>query len=56
LLPLETRYGRVRVKEATLPDGSVRPVPEYDDVKRIVRSGTATFDEVALEVAKTWRR
>jgi hypothetical protein len=53
---LETRYGRVRVKEATLPDGSVRPVPEYADVKRIVRSGTATFDEVALEVAKTWRR
>ena len=56
LRTLETRYGRVRVKEATLPDGSVRPVPEYDDVKRIVRSGAATFDEVALEVAKTWRR
>jgi uncharacterized protein (TIGR00299 family) protein len=53
---LETRHGRVRVKEATLPDGSVRPVPEYEDVKRIVRSGTATFDEVALEVAKAWRR
>jgi uncharacterized protein (DUF111 family) len=31
-------------------------VPEYDDVKRIVRSGAATFDEVAREVAKTWRR
>jgi hypothetical protein len=31
-------------------------VPEYDDVKRIVRSGTATFDEVALAVAKAWRR
>ncbi len=53
---IETRYGSVRVKEATLPDGSVRPVPEYDDVKRIVRSGAATFDEVAFEVAKTWRR
>jgi uncharacterized protein (TIGR00299 family) protein len=51
-----TRFGRVRVKEATLPDGSVRPVPEYDDVKRIVRSGAATFDEVALEVARKWRR
>jgi uncharacterized protein (TIGR00299 family) protein len=51
-----TRFGRVRVKEATLPDGSVRPVPEYDDVKRIVRSGTATFDEVASEVAAKWRR
>jgi len=53
---VETRYGRLRVKEATLPDGSVRPVPEYDDVKRIVRSGAATFDGVALEVARKWRR
>ena len=51
-----TRYGRVRVKEATLPDGSVRPVPEYEDVKRIVRSGKATFEEVAREVGRTWRR
>ena len=51
-----TRFGRIRVKEATLPDGSVRPVPEYDDVKRIVRSGAATFDEVAREVASKWRR
>ena len=53
---VETRFGRVRVKEAELPDGSVRPVPEYDDVKRIVRSGKATFDEVAMEVAAKWRR
>jgi len=53
---VSTRFGRVRVKEATLPDGSVRPVPEYDDVKRIVRSGVATFDEVAREVAVKWRR
>jgi uncharacterized protein (TIGR00299 family) protein len=53
---LETRYGRVRVKEATLPDGSVRPVPEYEDVKRIVRGGAATFDEVAIEVAGKWRK
>ncbi len=51
-----TRFGRVRVKEATLPDGSVRPVPEYEDVKKIVRAGAATFEEVALEVARTWRR
>ena len=53
---VSTRFGSVRVKEATLPDGSVRPVPEYDDVKRIVRSGAATFDEVAREVAAKWRR
>jgi hypothetical protein len=46
----------VRVKEAELPDGSMRPVPEYDDVKRIVRAGKATFDEVARELAAIWRR
>jgi pyridinium-3,5-bisthiocarboxylic acid mononucleotide nickel chelatase len=51
-----TRFGKVRVKEATLPDGSVRPVPEYEDVKKIVRAGKATFDEVASEVARKWRR
>ena len=56
LREVATRFGPVRVKEATLPDGSVRPVPEYDDVKRIVRAGAATFDEVALEVARKWRR
>jgi uncharacterized protein (TIGR00299 family) protein len=52
---IATRFGRVRVKEATLPDGTVRPVPEYADVKRIVRAGAATFDEVAFEVARKWR-
>jgi len=51
-----TRFGKVRVKEAELPDGSVRPVPEYDDVKRIVRAKRATFEEVAAEVARAWRR
>ncbi|MGA6993832.1 MAG: nickel pincer cofactor biosynthesis protein LarC [Candidatus Deferrimicrobiaceae bacterium] len=53
---VKTRFGNVRVKEAELPDGSVRPVPEYDDVRRIVRAGKASFEEVAWEVAKKWRR
>ena len=53
---VSTRYGPVRVKEATLPDGSARAVPEYDDVRRIVRTGAATFEEVAREVAAKWRR
>jgi uncharacterized protein (TIGR00299 family) protein len=51
-----TRFGDVRVKEAELPDGSIRPVPEYDDVRRIVRAGKASFEEVSWEVAKKWRR
>jgi len=53
---VETRFGRVRVKEAELPDGSKRPVPEYDDVRRIVRAGKASFEEVAREVDRKWRR
>ncbi len=56
VVEIATRFGPVRVKEATLPDGSVRPVPEYDDVRRIVRAGKGTFDEVAREVARAWRR
>jgi hypothetical protein len=56
LRTIDTRFGRIRVKEATLPDGSARPVPEYDDVKRIVRAGKATFEEVAREVEAVWRR
>src|SRR3990172_2784962 len=53
---VETRFGKVRIKEAELPDGSIRPVPEYDDVRRIVRAGKASFEEVAWEVARKWRR
>jgi uncharacterized protein (TIGR00299 family) protein len=53
---VKTRFGNVRVKEAELPDGSVRPVPEYDDVRRIVRAGRGSFEEVAWEVARKWRR
>jgi uncharacterized protein (TIGR00299 family) protein len=52
---VDTRYGRVRVKVAELPDGSRRAVPEYDDVRRIVRRGRGTFDEIAREVARQWR-
>ena len=30
-----TSLGEVRVKTSTLPDGSTRPVPEFDDVQRL---------------------
>jgi uncharacterized protein (TIGR00299 family) protein len=53
---VDTRFGKVRVKEAELPDGSFRPVPEYDDVRRIVRAGKASFEEVAWEVTRKWRK
>lgn len=60
VLPREVRtvstpFGPVRVKEVVLPSGEVRGVPEYDDVKRLVRARKCTFEEAAREVDKAWR-
>jgi hypothetical protein len=52
---VKTPCGAVRVKEISLASGERRGVPEYDDVKRIVRSGAASFEEVAREVDRAWR-
>jgi uncharacterized protein (TIGR00299 family) protein len=59
-LPREVRVvatplGSVRVKEVVLSTGERRGVPEYDDVKRLVRAGKGSFEEVAREVEKAWR-
>src|SRR4030065_56911 len=40
---VDTRFGKVRVEEAELPDGSIRPVPQYDEVRRSVRAGRGRF-------------
>ncbi len=41
-----TPWGEVRVKVVTLPDGTVRHYPEFDDVSRICRTMGATFGDV----------
>lgn len=51
-----TKFGPVRVKEVDLPGGGTRALPEYDDVKRIVKAGKATFDDVYAEVARSWQK
>lgn len=39
----------VRVKVATLPDGSRRPKPEFDDVQRVARTTGRSAHEVAAD-------
>ncbi|HEY3488673.1 MAG TPA: nickel pincer cofactor biosynthesis protein LarC [Candidatus Deferrimicrobiaceae bacterium] len=53
---VETAYGPLRVKEIALPDGTRRGAPEYDDVKKIVQSGKASFEEAARAAEEGWRK
>ncbi len=49
----DTAFGPIHVKEVTLPDGSKRSYPEYEDVARIARERGCAFHEV-LEEIKTF--
>jgi uncharacterized protein (TIGR00299 family) protein len=53
---VETPYGPMRVKSVVLPDGSRRGAPEYDDVKRVVKAGKASFEEAARAAEDAWRK
>ena len=48
----ETTLGRVRVKVATLPDGTRREAPEYRDLVRIAREHGLPLVEVMRRVAR----
>ncbi|MCR4604455.1 MAG: nickel pincer cofactor biosynthesis protein LarC [Eubacterium sp.] len=48
----ETEYGDVKVKRVTLPDGSKRDYPEYDDLKRISMEKGVPLVEVRAQVMK----
>lgn len=54
VVTVETAYGHLRVKEITLPDGTRRGAPEYDDVKKIVQSGKASFEDAARAAEEGW--
>ena len=41
-----TPWGEVQVKVVTLPDGTIRAYPEFDDVSRICRQTGASFGDV----------
>jgi hypothetical protein len=48
---VEWRGHRIRVKRVTLPDGSTRRKPEYDDVAAAARAEGLTAYEVRAEIA-----
>jgi hypothetical protein len=53
--PVPTPYGEVHVKIATLPDGSLKIAPEYEDCRHLAEQHNAPLREVyqvALEVAR----
>jgi len=49
---VKTRYGEVKVKIVTQPDGSERAAPEYDDLKRIATSKHTTLKTIQDEVMR----
>ncbi len=46
----ETSLGRIRIKCVTLPDGSQRRYPEYEDVASIARERGCSYQEVYAQV------
>jgi len=49
---LETKYGKVKVKEVTLEDGKRRYKAEHDDVKRLSVEKGLAIREINAEIAK----
>jgi uncharacterized protein (DUF111 family) len=47
--------GEVRVKVATLPDGSERAHPEFEDVAALARKRGCSPAALRLEVERVWR-
>jgi uncharacterized protein (TIGR00299 family) protein len=52
---VDTPYGPVRVKAVALPDGTRRGAPEYDDVKKAVKAGKGSFEDVSRAAEDAWR-
>ncbi|TWT99836.1 hypothetical protein Pla108_07790 [Botrimarina colliarenosi] len=53
---LETEWGAGSVVVATLPDGSERVTPEYEDCKALADAAGVTVGEVSVALAAAWRR
>ncbi len=50
--PVRTRFGVVQVKVATLPDGSERAIPEYEDCRRLAQDAGVPLIRVLEEVQR----
>lgn len=49
-----TPWGEVRMKVVTLPDGSLRGMPEYEDVAAIARRERLSFQTVMAAARSSW--
>jgi pyridinium-3,5-bisthiocarboxylic acid mononucleotide nickel chelatase len=49
---VETRFGKIRLKCVSLPDGGVRKTPEYEDCRLMAISAGATVQEVMREALR----
>jgi uncharacterized protein (DUF111 family) len=54
LVAVSTRFGEIRLKVASLPDGSTRAHPEFEDCRRAAEAANATAAEVAEEARARW--
>lgn len=52
---IKTRYGKVRVKLITQPDGSQRAAPEYDDLKQLASAKQIPLQKLVNEVLRGFK-
>ncbi|MBM4261924.1 MAG: nickel pincer cofactor biosynthesis protein LarC [Deltaproteobacteria bacterium] len=52
---VSTRYGSVRVKAVTQPNGSERVAPEYDDLKKLATAKKIPIQTIANEVMRSFK-
>ena len=55
LVDVETPFGRVSVKVATLPEGSERAMPEFESVRAAAEASGRPLREVAEAALAAWR-
>ena len=53
---VKTRYGTIRVKIVTQPDGTERATPEYDDLKRIAAAKKIPLKFLHDEVLRGFKK
>ena len=53
---VETAFGRVALKVATLPDGGTRAVPEFESVRAAAERAGRPLREVAEAAIEAWRQ
>lgn len=47
---VETKYGQVKIKKCTLPDGTIRRYPEYESIKQLANSTDTSYFEILSEI------